>query len=485
VTGLGSSASAATCAARADPVRVARHLVDDVGVPAVLGFHVSKEALDLTNTIFQPRGILALAGNQSTMLSNVARRPGEPRMLFRVSPSAGQFAEAMMAVVNDVWEPELRANGPLRLAVARVPNTTGVSYADVFLSKMKLGGVAVAADPARFRQVITPVDENADDAQRARAAREILEMRPHLVVVTGGGAWLADRVEKDWPADLAYRPRWVELGMLAKEHAAVVAARPDLRGRMIGVDAVTSHPALAKYVVRYREAHGVVPPLDVAAFPYDAFYLFAYLANVASDPIARRRGGPGDGGRPGVHGGGHGSTTGGGAGGHGAGGAGGWELSFDSIALPDELIIVTEKRFIPGTDGELLVLEKGGRVSHLRIEGDAVERLGEFQLATYDVQDCGLMSLAFGPDFEDTGDSAPCCRPIPRRRRFFGSRSTDTPTVKPTRPAGGRLRGPARQLRARSSSVRPGAVIPALHVFRHEVGGLRAPGVHSARRSMR
>jgi len=99
-----------------------------------------------------------------------------------------------------------------------------------------------------------------------------------------------------------------------------------------------------------------------------------------------------------------GSTTGGGAGGPGAGGAGGWELSFDPITLPDELNIVTEMRFIPSTDGELLVLEKGGRISHLRVEGEAVERLGDFQIETYDVQDCGLISLAFGPDFADSGD---------------------------------------------------------------------------------
>ncbi len=92
-------------------------------------------------------------------------------------------------------------------------------------------------------------------------------------------------------------------------------------------------------------------------------------------------------------------------GGPGAGGGSeGWELAFAPIALPDELNLVTDLKFIPGAPGEMLALEKGGRVSHLRLEGDAVTRLGDFQVDTYDELDCGLISIAFGPGFEASGD---------------------------------------------------------------------------------
>jgi glucose/arabinose dehydrogenase len=102
-----------------------------------------------------------------------------------------------------------------------------------------------------------------------------------------------------------------------------------------------------------------------------------------------------------------GSSTGGGAGDPGAGGGGGdgtWTLAFEPLALPDELNLVTEMKFLPGAPDELLALEKGGRVSHLRIDGDEVTRLGEFLVDAHDDLDCGLISLAFAPDFAETGD---------------------------------------------------------------------------------
>lgn len=110
--------------------------------------------------------------------------------------------------------------------------------------------------------------------------------------------------------------------------------------------------------------------------------------------------GTGDGGATGSStptGAGAGSTT-------GAGGDGHWSLAFDPLTLPDELNIVTEMRFLPGAPDELLVLEKDGRVSHLRIDGDEATRLGDFTVETYDEQDCGLISLAFAPDFASSGD---------------------------------------------------------------------------------
>lgn len=87
--------------------------------------------------------------------------------------------------------------------------------------------------------------------------------------------------------------------------------------------------------------------------------------------------------------------------GAGAGGGGGADVRFvfDPIELSAELNLVTDMKFVPGAPDELLVLEKGGAVHHLRIDGDRAERLGGFVVDVHDDLDCGLISLAFSPEF--------------------------------------------------------------------------------------
>jgi len=78
-------------------------------------------------------------------------------------------------------------------------------------------------------------------------------------------------------------------------------------------------------------------------------------------------------------------------------------LAFQELEAEGDWGMVTDARFLPGTD-ELLVLEKSGRVGHLRLEGDRFALLGTFALPdAYSVLDCGLISLALDPDFATNG----------------------------------------------------------------------------------
>jgi len=74
-------------------------------------------------------------------------------------------------------------------------------------------------------------------------------------------------------------------------------------------------------------------------------------------------------------------------------------LGWEEIALAGAPVAVTEVRFVPGTADELLLLEKDGRVTHHRLAGSATELLGEFTVQVDALSDCGLISLAFAPDF--------------------------------------------------------------------------------------
>jgi glucose/arabinose dehydrogenase len=90
------------------------------------------------------------------------------------------------------------------------------------------------------------------------------------------------------------------------------------------------------------------------------------------------------------------------------------KLRFESIALmgvstsgtnkgaggPDGITLI---QFIPGRGGEFLLMQKRGRVNHMKIEAGSTMAT---MIKTYDIagvnitEDCGLISMAFDPDFD-------------------------------------------------------------------------------------
>ncbi len=77
------------------------------------------------------------------------------------------------------------------------------------------------------------------------------------------------------------------------------------------------------------------------------------------------------------------------------------ELTTEEIALPAPLDRPTSLAFLPGTDGEFLVLEQRSRVAHYALAGDQAELLGSFEVeGIFTDRDCGLIALAIDPDFE-------------------------------------------------------------------------------------
>jgi glucose/arabinose dehydrogenase len=79
-------------------------------------------------------------------------------------------------------------------------------------------------------------------------------------------------------------------------------------------------------------------------------------------------------------------------------------LDFVPISFDEGPIEVTEFHFIPGTTHELLLLEKDGFLDHLVLDGDAATRLAQIAVPNvYSHLECGLLSLAFDPDFASNG----------------------------------------------------------------------------------
>jgi branched-chain amino acid transport system substrate-binding protein len=287
------------CDDAAQAARAAAHLVEEVRVPAIVGFARSKEVIDLAGSLFVPRGVLALAANTATMLRSIPRPEGGPRLVWRTTTSVDMVMVPRTAFVAEVLEPAVRAapgalrpGEPMRIALVRVNNPSGLSYADIVVSSLRWNGRGVIENGDAFRQFAVPdsLSEELDDDDRARFAAEIAAFAPHLVLDGGGlDGRLIQSVERAWPKGRPWAPppRYVTGEIAAPNILAMLRAQPDVRGRIFGVDTVTSTPAMGKFVLRYNEVFTPkITGRETAGAPYDAVYAVAYAAAaLGAEPV--------------------------------------------------------------------------------------------------------------------------------------------------------------------------------------------------------
>lgn len=96
--------------------------------------------------------------------------------------------------------------------------------------------------------------------------------------------------------------------------------------------------------------------------------------------------------------------------GSGATGAGGdassdpasLRVEFEELALEGEPTFITDFVFYPGSDSDLLTLDKSGKLTRFRLNGESASVVSSAQVAgVYDKLDCGAISLALEPDFSE------------------------------------------------------------------------------------
>jgi serine/threonine-protein kinase len=276
------------CDDASNATRAAEHLVNDVRVPAIVGFARSKEVVDLASSLFIPKGVLALASNQASMLSSIPHAPGHPRLVWRTTTSAGMVVAPITALLTELIEPNLRQTpgllmprAPIRVALARVNNTSGQSYADLYVGKLRYNGKSVPENGDSFRVVPVPDASSEEELKRVseRAGAEIAAYQPHVVLCAASDALLVVAVERAWPARLPFRPHYLVGNMIPEPLLALAREKPELRRRILSVDAVAGNVPTTKFVTRYNEVFSPKVTQETATdAPYDAFYVAAYAA---------------------------------------------------------------------------------------------------------------------------------------------------------------------------------------------------------------
>jgi branched-chain amino acid transport system substrate-binding protein len=286
------------CDDTVDAARAARHLVDDVGVPAVIGFRTSTEVIDLATSIFVPRGVLTIAAlNTSPIIASLPRAPGQPRLVFRTTYSSAQAAAPIGLLVSDVIEPEirrqpgvLRAGDSLRVALVRQDDAAGIGFADALFRSLRFNGRSALENESSYREIVYAFDaSDAGPPDFKQVAERLAAFAPQVIIHFGADeAFLRFVVplERAW-SERAFRPRYLTPRALGPEVLEFASKSAERRRRFLSLTSVSATPANARFVARYSETYA--EPVTRTFSPnssYDAFYVLAYATfAVGREPV--------------------------------------------------------------------------------------------------------------------------------------------------------------------------------------------------------
>jgi serine/threonine-protein kinase len=278
------------CDDAADPQRALHHLVDEVGVPAVIGFRSSNEAIDAANSTLIPKGVLGVAAlNTSPMISSLPQSPGQPRMVWRTTYSAAEMALPVAKLIPDVLEPELApklGGKPLRVALVHQDDPTGLGFADVLFRSLSFNGKSALENESSYRDFVGKLGAGDDPAEMRQLVGKLTAFAPHVIVFWGSDDALvriAEPLEKTWRGP-GPRPRYLKTAPFKHAVHEFIGTNADLRRRFLSLTTVSTTAANARFVARYNEAYGDTVTRTISPnSSYDAFYVIAYALYAIGD----------------------------------------------------------------------------------------------------------------------------------------------------------------------------------------------------------
>jgi branched-chain amino acid transport system substrate-binding protein len=256
------------------------HFVEEVGVPAIIGWSDAKELVELTTSVLNTRDVLAITFNKSPLLSSLPTPPNGPRLVWRIDASTTSYVGAMAALIGSLVK--ATAERP-RVALIRGDYVSGVAMSDALVSELRVHGKTIAEGGAELRNFVLPTQDptGAYDA----TTKAVVDYAPDAIVDNlnpPANAWaLFGRIEEHWPSS-SRRPIHVVYPAPMLQEQVIqrwLRARPDARGRIFAVDTRASTPANTRLALRYNEFFSpAVTPETTQGIGYDAMYLLSYAA---------------------------------------------------------------------------------------------------------------------------------------------------------------------------------------------------------------
>jgi ABC-type branched-subunit amino acid transport system substrate-binding protein len=270
--------------------RAARHLIDDLGVSAIVGPNTSQDTLDLARQISIEAGTLLVSPTaQAASIADLL----DHDLSWLMVPSDAQRMPLMAARINAL-EAQLQAERvgrPLRLGVILRDDVLSQGARSA-LSSLQWNGTPVTGAGALAENV--RVDSYAPSGEGLAAlVEEYVVFAPDVIVMVGTAetvSLIMGPLERDWLARV--RPHYVVTdSSKVPELIELVRAREDLRTRVTGIGVLPTAEAAphqaafaAAYQQRFGADHGAIFGAGQA---YDAVYALTLAYAAAGQAPAR------------------------------------------------------------------------------------------------------------------------------------------------------------------------------------------------------
>lgn len=286
--GVGRPLVMVSCNAATDLVRAAKHLVDDLKVPAIVGPNNSQDTLDVSNKVTISAGVAvltptAVAASISDLLDN--------DLTWLMIPSDDQRAQLMIKQINDLETAlkEQRGTASVKLSIIYRDDALGVGTRNS-LNRLALNGAALAhpsnAGSASGNVHIVPYDYKQAD-QNAIIEKETA-FAPDIVVLAGTSESITKvlvPLEQNWKSN--FRPYYFVIDpSKGPELIAAVKDNDELRRRIRGTGTTPAKESLAvmnAFNLDYGVKFGEPPTASGAGTSYDSVYSVAYALAATKD----------------------------------------------------------------------------------------------------------------------------------------------------------------------------------------------------------
>ncbi|HEY8089312.1 MAG TPA: hypothetical protein VIF09_15740, partial [Polyangiaceae bacterium] len=260
-----------------DAKRAVTHLVDDVGVPAIVGFANGKELTELAASLLIQKHVLSIATVTSSPLVLRIPQPADlPRMIWRTNYSVEAAADATAAFLPAVIEPRTHAT-TTRVTLVRDDISYVLPFAQRLYQGLTFNGKSARDNGEDYREVLFGDTSTPEGLKRAASA--IVAARPTIVVSIGQEEKVLPtvrEVEASWPASVP-RPTY----LIVEDTAAILAPLlgKSLDRRRVFAMSSVEMPSDAHFLLRFNMLHpGEATATINPGGSYDAFYMAAYAA---------------------------------------------------------------------------------------------------------------------------------------------------------------------------------------------------------------
>jgi hypothetical protein len=262
------------CHDNQNPLGVARHLVNQVQVSAIIGPAFSQNTIDVTQAVTAPAGVLEISASATT-----PRITGLSNLLWRTVPSdeiqAATLARLLQVLRDATQEKSLKVAYTIR----------GDSYGDGISKPFEKKTIEFGFKASDFTSF--SYSRKSETPDYAGAAAKVVQSGANIVLGFGTSEFATDvlpRIEDGWSA-ASPPPRYLlPEGVRLPELLDKIRERPALAQRILGTAPGTRRPEdfasfEASFTRMFQERPG-----NLAEFAYDTVYLLAYAIGITRQP---------------------------------------------------------------------------------------------------------------------------------------------------------------------------------------------------------